>query len=110
MVKFEFNTDFEDNSDEVLAEVQLWAMRVLTMWGSKHKDYAQALVPVGTAESTGIEGYVGGALKGVYQLCGRHGKQDCHSRYSSDVCDLCRAWYRYLCGKRRRTANTVGVA
>lgn len=63
MIMFEFNTDFEDNSEEVLAEVQLWAMRVLTIWGSKIKDYAQALVPVGTADSTGVEGYVGGALK-----------------------------------------------
>ena len=26
-------------------------------------DYAQLLVPTGTANSTGIEGYVGGALK-----------------------------------------------
>lgn len=63
MVKFEFNTDFTDNSEEVLAALELWAMRVLTIWGSKIKDYAQALVPVGTEDSTGVEGYVGGALK-----------------------------------------------
>lgn len=36
---------------------------MLTIWGMKVQDYAQLLVPTGTADSTGIEGYVGGALK-----------------------------------------------
>lgn len=63
MINFQFNTDYQDYSEEVLAELELWAMRVLTIWGSKIKDYAQALVPVGTEDSTGIDGYVGGALK-----------------------------------------------
>ena len=62
-MKFEYNIKFTDNTPRLLEALDSWAERVLTLWGMTVQDYAQLLVPTGTADSTGIEGYVGGALK-----------------------------------------------
>lgn len=62
-MKFEYDIKFTDNTPQLHEALDSWAERVLTIWGMKVQDYAQLLVPTGTADSTGIEGYVGGALK-----------------------------------------------
>lgn len=62
-MKFNCDIKFTDNAPLTLEELNSWEGRVLTIWGMKVQDYAQLLVPTGTADSTGIEGYVGGALK-----------------------------------------------
>lgn len=62
-MKFEYNIKFIDNTPQLHEALDSWAERVLTIWGMTVQDYAQLLVPTGTADSTGIEGYVGGALK-----------------------------------------------
>lgn len=62
-MKFEYNIKFTDNTPQLHEALELWAERVLTLWGMLVQDYAQLLVPTGTEDSTGIEGYVGGALK-----------------------------------------------
>lgn len=62
-MKFEYDIKFTDNTPQLHEALDSWAERVLTNWGMKVQDYAQLLVPTGTADSTGIEGYVGGALK-----------------------------------------------
>ena len=60
---FKYDIKFTDNTPQLHEALDSWAERVLTIWGMKVQDYAQLLVPTGTADSTGIEGYVGGALK-----------------------------------------------
>lgn len=62
-MKFNYNIKFTDNTPRWLEALDSWAERVLTLWGMTVQDYAQLLVPTGTVDSTGIEGYVGGALK-----------------------------------------------
>lgn len=62
-MKFEYDINFTDNTPQLHEALDSWAERVLTIWGMKVQDYAQLLAPTGTADSTGIEGYVGGALK-----------------------------------------------
>ena len=62
-MKFNYDIKFNDNTPQLHEALDLWAERVLTIWGMTVQDYAQPLVPTGTADSTGIEGYVGGALK-----------------------------------------------
>ena len=55
-MKFNYNIKFTDNTPRLLEALDSWAERVLTIWGMKVQDYAQLLVPTGTADSTGIEG------------------------------------------------------
>jgi hypothetical protein len=62
-VNFNYDIKFTDNTPRLLEALDSWAERVLTIWGMTVQDYAQLLVPTGTADRTGIEGYVGGALK-----------------------------------------------
>lgn len=62
-MNFNYDIKFIDNTPQLHEALDSWAERVLTIWGMKVQDYAQLLVPTGTADSTGIEGYVGGALK-----------------------------------------------
>lgn len=62
-MKFNYNIKFEDNTPQLHEALDSWAERVLNEWGMKVLDYAQLLVPTGKADSTGVEGYVGGALK-----------------------------------------------
>lgn len=62
-MKFDYNIKVTDNTPQLHEALEAWVERVLTIWGMKVQDYAQLLVPTGTEDSTGIEGYVGGALK-----------------------------------------------
>lgn len=62
-MNFNYDIKFTDNTPKLHEALDSWAKRVLTLWGMTVQDYAQLLVPTGTADSTGIEGYVGGALK-----------------------------------------------
>lgn len=62
-MKFDYDIKFTDNTPQLHEALDSWVKRVLTLWGMKVQDYAQLLVRPGTADSTGIEGYVGGALK-----------------------------------------------
>ena len=62
-MKFNYDIKFTDNTPQLHEALDSWEERVLTLWGMTVQDYAQLLVPTGTADSTGIEGYVGGALK-----------------------------------------------
>ena len=61
-MNFNYDIKFTDNTPRLLEALDSWEERVLTLWGMTVQDYAQLLVPTGTADSTGIEGYVGGAL------------------------------------------------
>ena len=63
MVEFKYDIKLEDNTFQLREALDDWVKRVLGYWGMLITDYAQLLVPTGTADSTGIEGYVGGALK-----------------------------------------------
>lgn len=62
-MNFNYDIKFTDNTPQLHEALDSWAERVLTIWGMKVQDYARLLVPTGKADSTGIEGYVGGALK-----------------------------------------------
>lgn len=62
-MKFNYDIKFTDNTPQLHEALESWAERVLTKWGMKIHDYAQLLAPAGEEKSTGIEGYVGGALK-----------------------------------------------
>lgn len=62
-MNFNYDIKFTDHTPQLHEALDSWAERVLTIWGMKVQDYAKLLVPTGTADSTGIEGYVGGALK-----------------------------------------------
>lgn len=55
--------DITDNSAEVRAALEQAKARALEIIGGKAEKYAKALCPVGTPESTGIPGYVGGRLR-----------------------------------------------
>lgn len=53
----------QDNSPIVMAELDADVRMALEMIGLKAEGYAKALCPVGTPESTGIKGYMGGTLR-----------------------------------------------
>jgi HK97 gp10 family phage protein len=53
----------EDNSDQVLSELERAVERALEIIGMKIETYAKARCPVGTVESTGKKGYRGGTLR-----------------------------------------------
>jgi len=52
-----------DNSNEILKELEAAVERGLTRVGMKATTYVAALTPVGTPESTGVDGYVGSRLR-----------------------------------------------
>lgn len=54
---------FVDNSEEVLRLFEQATARGLEKIGLTAEGYAKKLAPVGTPESTGIPGYVGGRLR-----------------------------------------------
>lgn len=54
---------FTDNSGAVLAELERTKKKVLKTIGERAERYAKELCPVGTSESTGIQGYRGGTLR-----------------------------------------------
>lgn len=53
----------QDNSAEVLTALKHASEKALTMIGIKAEKYAKARCPVGTPESTGKPGYMGGTLR-----------------------------------------------
>lgn len=53
----------EDNTDEIISEVDMAKTRALEMIGIAAEKFAKALCPVGTPESTGKKGYRGGTLR-----------------------------------------------
>ena len=53
----------EDNTEEILSELEEKTDIALTMVGIKVEKFAKALCPVGTPESTGKKGYRGGTLR-----------------------------------------------
>lgn len=53
----------ENNKSEVMSAVDEAVMRALTAVGIQVEKYAKALCPVGTPESTGKKGYIGGTLR-----------------------------------------------
>lgn len=54
---------FTDNSGAVLSELERTKKKILETIGQKAEGYAKKLCPVGTSESTGIQGYRGGTLR-----------------------------------------------
>ena len=52
-----------DNTKEIVDETDLATQRALEIIGGKMERYAKMLCPVGTPESTGIPGYMGGTLR-----------------------------------------------
>ena len=56
-MNFNYDIKVTDNTPQLNEALEAWVERVLTIWGMKVQDYAQLLVPTGTADSTGIEGY-----------------------------------------------------
>lgn len=54
---------FTDNSAQFLRELATAKQKILETIGQKAEGYAKKLCPVGTPESTGIEGYRGGTLR-----------------------------------------------
>lgn len=55
--------EFRDNSAEVLEGLSEAMLRALERVGMQAEGYAKDLCPVGTPESTGKPGYIGGTLK-----------------------------------------------
>ena len=58
------NIQFTDNSKEVSDNIKAALLRGLETCGLVAEGYAKKLAPVGTPESTGIPGYIGGLLRG----------------------------------------------
>ena len=56
--------DVKDNTQEFLSAFESAKLRGLERIGEAAEGYAADLCPVGTPESTGIPGYIGGTLKG----------------------------------------------
>lgn len=60
----DINITFEDNSGEVLRELERITAKTLEELGLTGEAYAKLNAPVGTPESTGVEGYgPGGTLR-----------------------------------------------
>jgi phage gpG-like protein len=60
----DINISFEDNSGEVLRELERIESKTLEEVGIMGEGYAKLNAPVGTPESTGVEGYgPGGTLR-----------------------------------------------
>ena len=54
---------FVDNTGQVLDETEQAIIRSLEIIGGMAETNAKKLCPVGTAESTGVKGYIGGTLR-----------------------------------------------
>lgn len=58
-----FSYEFEDNSGEIMKAFENALERGLEAVGMTAEGYAKRDCPVGTPESTGIPGYIGGTLR-----------------------------------------------
>ena len=74
----------QDNSAEVSAEIKSALLRGLETCGLVAEGYAKKLAPVGTPESTGIPGYIGGLLRGSITHA-LSGKQPSISTYQDNA-------------------------
>lgn len=54
---------FTSHVDDALRELKQKKAQALEVIGGKAETYAKKLCPVGTPESTGIKGYIGGTLR-----------------------------------------------
>ena len=57
------DVNFESHADEVLSAFQQKVKLALDLIGESAEGHAKERCPVGTPESTGIKGYVGGRLR-----------------------------------------------
>ena len=64
--------EFHSNVSDVLAHKAAATARALEKMGGRAETHAKEICPVGTPESTGIPGYIGGTLKNSIT----HKKQD----------------------------------
>lgn len=70
----DINVTFEDNSGEVLRELERIEAKTLEELGLTAEAYAKLNAPVGTPESTGVEGYgPGGTLRNSIAHASRDG-------------------------------------
>ena len=74
----------QDHSAEVSAEIKSALLRGLETCGLVAEGYAKKLAPVGTPESTGIPGYIGGLLRGSITHA-LSGKQPAISTYQDNA-------------------------
>lgn len=58
-----FSLDFVDNSHEITQQFEAACYAALEEIGIRAEGYAAANAPVGTTESTNIQGYHGGTLR-----------------------------------------------
>lgn len=58
------NVKVKDNSEETMAQIDEALENAFISIGEAAETYAKLLCPVGTPESTGIPGYIGGTLRG----------------------------------------------
>lgn len=63
MASRNFEIDFTDNSGQILADFERACTAALEEIGLRAQGYAAANAPVGTTESTNIQGYNGGDLR-----------------------------------------------
>ena len=77
------NIQFTDNSKEVSEDIKAALLRGLETCGLVAEGYAKKLAPVGTPESTGIPGYIGGLLRGSITHA-LSGKQAAKSTYQDN--------------------------
>lgn len=75
---------FTDNSKEVSEDIKAALLRGLETCGLVAEGYAKKLAPVGTPESTGIPGYIGGLLIGSITHA-LSGKQPAISTYQDNA-------------------------
>lgn len=78
------NVQFTDNSKEVSDNIKAALLRGLETCGLVAEGYAKKLAPVGTPESTGIPGYIGGLLRGSITHA-LSGKQTAISNYQDNA-------------------------
>ena len=74
----------QDHSAEVSADIKSALLRGLETCGLVAEGYAKKLAPVGTPESTGIPGYIGGLLRGSITHA-LSGKQPAISTYQDNA-------------------------
>ena len=77
------SVEIHDNSKEVSEDIKAALLRGLETCGLVAEGYAKKLAPVGTPESTGIPGYIGGLLRGSITHA-LSGKQAAKSTYQDN--------------------------
>ena len=78
------SVEIHDNSKEVSDNIKAALLRGLETCGLVAEGYAKKLAPVGTPESTGIPGYIGGLLRGSITHA-LSGKQPAISNYQDNA-------------------------